>query len=341
MKLMDTKVVITSMATFFTVGAMYGVPVLTVTSPSDGDYVGQSAQIKYQVENATVQIKVKVTITQDGNPANQVVFEDTNVPGLENKVIGTINWNPGKNFPQDVYHLLVEAFEGNSTIPFQVENLSVNLDPFEPKILDLSPVNGSFFGGSLLITAKTDENPADVKEWKILVDNNLIPNGTQSGIDTIAVIWSPPGSEEEGEKTIKISVTDLADNKTERDIKVRFDKSNPVIKIKYPNSATKVKANSLVTVLIDIVDNFFDNTTGDFSVTVDGVSVMLTHLDGTPIKKVPRGSYKAKGGQGDTAEWIGRFKVKDLPKDFKIVVTAVDRAGNAADPQEVILKIGS
>ena len=73
------------------------------------------------------------------------------------------------------------------------------------------------------------------------------------------------------------------------------------------------------------------------TVDVTGIDVIARKLDGTYIGRVARESYRVSTGV--TMRWSGRLRYKkSLPSQFKIVVSAVDRAGNTAVTQEVTVR---
>jgi len=315
----------------------FPLPDLTVTSPQNGDFVGQSASIKYQVSGADSEITVRATITEDANPANEVVLEESKVPPPQGNITGELAWNPGKNYPGGLYHIKVEGFIGKSTggTLFETILLDVTLDPQEPKIIDFSPAEGTFVNGTVNFSFKTDEIAANVKEWKLTVDGNLAK--TASGTSQFDVTYNFNPDVDDGPKTVLVSVKDLADNVTEKQYTITLDTREPGVVIKSPNSNVKVKPDSIVYVLLHITGETTDESTGSSSVDVTGIDVELRDMNDNFIKKVPRLEFTVVA---DVLVWVGRFKVKGLPNKFKVVVNVIDKAGNQADPQEVILEVG-
>jgi hypothetical protein len=85
--------------------------------------------------------------------------------------------------------------------------------------------------------------------------------------------------------------------------------------------------------LVDFVD------ASSSSIDVTGMDVLFQRLDGTYIGRVARISVAASAANAQ--RFTGRILWKDglLPSKFKIVASAVDRAGNVAVPQEVIVQL--
>ncbi|HWP31492.1 MAG TPA: hypothetical protein VNK96_07205 [Fimbriimonadales bacterium] len=312
-------------------------PDLTITSPQNGDFVGQTASIKYQVSGADSEITTKATITEDANPSNEIILEESKVPPPQGNITGELQWNPGKNYPGGLYHIKVEGFIGKSQtgVLFETILLDVTLDPQEPKIIDFSPAEGAFVNGTVNFSFKTDELASNVKEWKLTIDGSLAK--TASGTSDFNVIYNFNPDVDDGPKTVLVSVKDLADNVTEKQYTITLDTADPGVEIKSPNSNIKVKPESIVYVVLHITGEFIDSTTGSSSVDVTGVDVELRDMNNNFIKKVPRLEFTVIG---EVIQWVGRFKVTGLPNKFKVVVTVVDVAGNQADPQEVILEVG-
>jgi hypothetical protein len=67
------------------------------------------------------------------------------------------------------------------------------------------------------------------------------------------------------------------------------------------------------------------------------VDVTLVGMDNRFLARVSRRSIRTDGNR---IVWTGRVQSKfRLPGQFKLVVTAVDKAGNAAVRQEVVLQV--
>jgi hypothetical protein len=148
------------------------------------------------------------------------------------------------------------------------------------------------------------------------------------------VLWDPSNIELDGEQTVKINVKDLARNELTQSITVTLDRAAPVVTIAYPQNNQSIIPGSIVTVLILIQDIS--------STSVDPVSVVaeIQTMAGQLVRRVSRLSYEEVNST--TARWVGRWRavIKGGINEFKLVVKAVDRAGNVATTQTIPLHFG-
>ena len=83
-------------------------------------------------------------------------------------------------------------------------------------------------------------------------------------------------------------------------------------------------------VIVDVLDQFSD------SIHRTGIDVELRRLDDTYLGRVSRRSINQNG---TTTTWIGRIRrARNMPSEFKLVVSVVDKAGNIGVVQEVIIR---
>jgi len=299
---------------------------LSVTSPTEGGFLGFSNQVKFLITNASEETTVRVTAT---GPAGPTVIEKKFTPDSDNKINDSIALNFNESSPSGAYTILVEAFDSSFTATPITRNVTV--DVLKPKILEFNPISSSAVKGpSVPINVKVSE--ANLKEWRIKIDGNDIPNNTGTTLDTngsFQVNWNVTGFLTDGNHTINISVKDKSENETTQSVTVRLDRLPPSISISFPRSDSRIRPNSDFSVLVDITDP------NAGSVDLTGVDVIIRSTTNTYIYRVPRISFQSTG-QG-SFRWSGRVlkKTIKLPSTFKIVVTAVDRAGNIAVSQSI------
>lgn len=302
---------------------------LQVTSPLEGAFLGFNNQVKFLIQNATEETTVRVTAT--GPTGGSTVIEQKFTPNQDNKIDGSITLNFNESSPSGAYTVTVRAFDSSFTAPDVVRNVTV--DVTRPKILEFNPIqNGSVKGPIAAINVKVLE--VNLKEWRVKVDGNDIPNNTGDTLDgnnSFQVNWDVTGFPTDGNHTIEISVKDEADNITTQNVSVRLDRLAPSINIVFPRTDSQIRPNSDFTVLVDVTD-----PNGGL-VDVAGMDVIIRKLDGTFLYRIPRVSF-TQAGSG-TFRWTGRVRRKSvkLPGAFKITVAGIDRAGNPAVSQEVTI----
>ena len=298
---------------------------LTVKSPSDGQFLGLSNNIKFQITGGVKVVLVKATVT---GPTGTIVVSDNFTPDGKGEVNDQLPLNFNENTAEGDYTIKVEAIEPNNT--YMPTTVNVKVDTVKPKFLSFVPSNNSYVKGLVKIRAKLKEtNP---KIWEVKVDSNPIPNNTGSDLD-VTTDWDPTTLIDDGKHTISIQAKDQADNTQNQSISVTLDRSAPVTTISYPRSDTNVQRGTTVSVVVDVRD------ASSGSVDQTGIDVIARKLDGTYICRVARVSVKAAGS--DTIRWTGRIRYVSgqLPSKFKLEATAVDKAGNVATKQVVTVTI--
>lgn len=298
---------------------------ITVTSPSSGDFLGTSNNVKFLITGAVVQVKVTVTATLVSNPAINVTVERSFDPNGDGEVDNSIALNFSPSTPEGAYDLDVVATEPGNTYN-TVPTIPVNVDVKVPKFGNSNPLAGSFVRGIVPIVVDLDE--PNVKEWRVRINGADIPNNSGS-TNLITVNWDANTIVTDGSQTINLSVEDLAKNTSSKDIGVTVDRINPSSTILAPTSGAFVRPGSLLAVVVEVADQFQN------SIHWTGIRVRLTQMNGTEIGLVPRRNINAAGNK---ITWTGRLRVSaTLPDSFKVVIDAVDRAGNVAVTQEVVV----
>jgi hypothetical protein len=323
------KLLLTFAATLIA-SASFALGTLTVTSPLNGDFVGASTTFNFRVQNAVVQVRVSILIAKNGGGPSTTLPTVELTPDAEGNASGTAIWSPGTAFPEGLYDVTVSATEGG--VPYVSVAFQVTLDTTKPEITDFAPAENSFVNGSLqTITATIVET--NVQEWRVKVNDQDIPDNTGTG-NVVSVPWDPSVIEDDGEQTITISVKDEANNEETKTITVTLDRSSPEIIVLYPRPNQLVRPDAILGVSFDVLD------AKDTSVDPVAIVVDVKRLNGTFIKRVGRRSYQSTGDT--TSRWTGMVRVR-LPAGittFKIVITAVDKAGNVATTQEIPLVLG-
>lgn len=319
---------------------------INVTSPAKGTaqaptLVGGSTSINFGLTNmvnvAKINIKVvrltdNVTIL-DQKDALRVTPSTTNKDGS-----GTYNLTFAEGAAEVAYRVEVRAEDLNNATAYNTDqDLFVKPDLTKPKILSFNPVNNAFVKGVVPIRVRISE--ANLQDWRVQVNNQDIPNNAGTTVNAngeFVVNWDTTGIVLDGAKTISIRIRDEAGNEENRNLTVTLDRIAPVATIRAPVNNTTFSAGTTIVITVDIKD------ASSSSVNVTGIDVVARTTGNAFITRAARLSFTAL--DATTNRWTGRIRWQAglLPGTFKIVVTAVDRAGNVSPtPQTVTVKIGS
>ena len=303
--------------------------IITITSPNDGDYLGKTNKVRFTITGASVQVTVTVTATLDSNPAVVVTVEEDFDPDVNGEIEGDIDLNFASSTPQGDWTLNFEAEEPGNTYNV-VPAISVIVDVRDPRFRNSNPLADAFVRGVVNISADLDE--PNIKEWRVRINGSDIPNN--SGTTTVvAVVWDTTDIIDDGSQSITIVVEDLAGNKTTKSIGVTLDRVNPSSTIVSPTAGSIIRPNTRIVVVVDVLDQFTD------SIHRTGIDVELRRLDDPYLGRVSRRSINQNG---TTTTWVGRIRrARNMPNEFKLVVSVVDKAGNIGVVQEVIIRISS
>lgn len=318
---------------------------ITVTSPAKGSAAAPTpikgtTPINFNITGGITQVTVTVRIFRiDNNTLYSALAPVLVTPNTDGKVSGsaTLNFSKAVGDPEIGYRIEIRAFEKSTpTNTYNADqDIFVKPDLTAPKILRFTPVSGSSVKGIVSITVQIQED--NLKEWRVQVDNGDLPNGTGTTVNAqgrFTVQWDTSSIQLDGPKTITVRVKDTADNETTQNINVVIDRIKPTITVRSPQNNAKFSAGSTVNVVLDVRDA--SNT----SVPVTGVDVVVRTTTGTFVLRVPRISYTQV--DGNTMRWTGRIRWVNgqLPKTFRIHVSAIDKANNVATPQVVTATIG-
>lgn len=298
---------------------------LTVTSPNNGDFLGRTNSIRFNIRDSVVQVTVRATVTRDSNPSERIQVERRFTPDGDGRITGDLQLNFNEGTPEGNYTIRVEAIEPNN--PYNTETRNVVVDTKNPRFLEFNPINGSFVRGVVPIRVRLDE--PNLKEWRVQIGSQDIPNNSGSQ-PSFTVPWDTQNVIRDGAQTINIKVDDEANNSVTKAINVTLDRVAPAIQILAP-TVTPINPRTDIPVAININDQF------ESSILQPGVTVQLRTMSGQFIAHVARRGTRVSGS---TLQWTGRIRWQNnLPGQFKMVVTAVDRAGNRAATQEVVVTI--
>lgn len=298
---------------------------ITVTSPSSGDFLGTTNNVNFLITGAVVQVRVTVVCTLDSNPAINVTVEKTFNPNTDGNIDNNVALNFGQSTPEGAYTLTVTVTEPGATYNTPPA-IPVNVDVKVPKFLNSNPLAGAFVRGIVPIVVDLDE--PNVKEWRVKINNGDIPNNSGAS-NLISVNWDSNTIVTDGQQTINLSVEDLAKNTANKNISVTVDRINPSTTILAPTSGSVIRPGSTFSIVVEVLDQFQN------SVHWTGLNVRITDMADQQILLVPR---KTLNTSGNKITWTGRIRFGGgLPSQFKIVVDAIDRAGNVAVTQSVTI----
>lgn len=298
---------------------------LTVTSPTENAFLGANNLLKFNIAGATLEVTIDVDIT---GPGGTTRIERKFTPDGDGKINDQIAVNFSQSSPEGAYTIVVTATEpGNTYTPATIH---VTVDVTAPKFFDFNPIANAFVKGpDVPIVVKVID--ANFKEYRVQVNNQDIPNNTGTTLDpdnTFTVHWIVTGILVDGPQSISINVKDQAGNEKNQSFTVTIDRVAPTMTIQFPRADTKVRPHSTVPVTIDIHDQ------SQTSVDVTGIDVLLKDMNNNLIMRVPRTAFQ----QG---RWTGRIRSDiTLPKKFKVVANAVDKAGNVGVSQTTIVNVG-
>jgi hypothetical protein len=298
-----------------------------VTSPTNGKWLGSTNTLSFNGSGATVQITVQAIIT---SPGGSTTVSTTVNPDVNGNFSGTLPLNFSPSVAQGDYTIAVTATEpGNTYTPV---NLNVKVDTKTPKLLEFSPAQNSFSKGTIPIFFKILEN--NMKEWRITVGGADIPNNTGTTETSLSVSYDSSTLESDGSQNIALSAKDQADNTLSFSIPLTIDRKAPNSVIQFPQAGSPIRPRSDINVIIDVADQFAG------SVDLTGVDVVIQKTDGAFITRASRLSWKDIGN--NTWRWTGRIRYRHgFPSTYKVVVSALDKAGNVAVRQEVTIHPGA
>lgn len=315
--------------------------VLTITEPASGTVsnptlIGNNASIKFNITGGVNRVDLVATLRKVSDNTVVGTFNEQATPDADGKASGQIALALVEGVTEEVpYKVTVTARDINIATTYNTITLYILPDLTKPKILQFNPNQTSFVKGVVPITVRVSE--ANLKDWRVQINNQDIPNNTGTTVNSngeFVVQWITSGLLTDGPKTINIRVRDEADNETSLAVDVTVDRNPPTVAFLVPRSGSTISPGTTISVVMDITD--FNQAALDTS----GVDVVVRKMDGTFIARVSRISYNGTGS--NTKRWVGRIRWRQgqLPSQFKITASVVDRAGNAASPQTVTVRLG-
>lgn len=317
---------VTIVAAFAVAAASALAQTFNVTSPTEGSFIGLSNTVRFGVTGATSEHTIRVTATGPGGV--QFTNDGRFNPDADGKINGTLNLNFNQGVPEGAYQVVVTATQLGVT--YSTVTINTTLDVTKPKFLQFNPFSGSFVRG--IVPIRVDVLEPNFKDYRVQVDSQDIPNNTGTTLvgGAFTVNWDTTGIEFDGAKTVNIRLRDQADNEDTVTFDVTVDRIKPNVSIVQPRSTVKLAPRSNVSIAIDITDANAGST------DITGVDVVARKMDGSFIGRASASSFRQQSGP--TNRWTGRLRYRSgLPKQFKLVVNVVDRAGNVANPQEVVV----
>lgn len=307
---------------------------ITVTKPQDGDYLGRTNTVGFNIDGARREVRVRVQafrVLSGGNEQIAVTVEERFTPNSNNQINGNINLNFAAGTPEGQYRIRVTATESGNTYNTP-DPINVTVDVKDPSFRTLNPLNNSFVRGNangiVRITATLLE--ANVEEWRVKINGGDIP-GNSGSTESVAVNWDTSGITNDGVQTIDIKVDDRAGNSASKGLSVTLDRVKPNSTILTPTNNFQLRAGTNLPVAVEVSDQFAN------SVGLTGVDVVARRLNGSFITRVAR---RSANSSGNGLNWVGRLRWRgSFPNEFKIVVTAIDKAGNRAVVQEVRVRV--
>lgn len=307
---------------------------ITVTSPNNGDFLGRTNTLKFTIKQSVVKAKVTATVTFDADPTQKITVSKDFDPNTNGEITGDLTLNFAETFSEGDYTITVTVQEPNN--PYNTEIRNVKVDVRKPQFRSIQPIQGAFVKGNVPIKVKLGE--PNIKEWRVKINDEDIPNNS-GDTETFTVNWNASSVQKDGQQRISITADDLASNTAAKEIQVTVDRRAPSAAILTPHVGQFFKSTSNVAVSLDFNDQF------QGSVDPASIEVIVATTKGKFIQRVSRRVAIRKDDDATGVhkiQWTGRIKYsKKLPKQFKIIVNGLDRAGNVAVTQEVAVKLGS
>lgn len=312
---------------------------IVVSSPVNNDFLGKTNTVSFNITGAEFQVKVRVVATHIATKQS-VTSEKDFTPTNQNTITDTLPLNFDVSAPQGAWKIDVTPIEkdGNQTYTYQppvVKIDPITVDLKSPTFFTINPLDKNYVrgtGANQIVKINATLNEPNIDKWKVQINGGDILNN-QGDTPTVNVDWSTKGIQQDGTQTISIKVDDKAKNTSSKTVTVTLDRISPNSQIVTPGPSTRIPPNTTIPVLVEIEDQFADSLEGS------GIDVVVKTLANKFIARVSR---RALTNSGNKLSFAGRIRPsKNLPSEFKLVVTAFDKAGNKATIQETRVKIGN
>lgn len=328
-----TRRSLVAIACFFVGVSAGSAGTITVTSPNNGDFLGQENTIRFNITGAIRSVRITARVERIDNNFVLNTYEVRRDPDVDGKISGEIAANFEENTPDTDYRIVVNAFEEGAI--YNEEVRTVKIDARKPEFLSVQPTDESFVrgdaNGRVFIRVRLQES--NMREWRVRVNNRDIPNNS-GDTTTFSVPWDVSGIRRDGRQLISITADDLASNNTTLDVFVTLDRIAPNVIVETPGNNSVVLPRTNIGVGIRVREQF------ERSMAASGLDVVVRTMDGRYIQHVGRRLTRYVTDDTTQLTWAGRIRYTPaLPSRFKIVIAGVDRAGNAADVQEVVVQV--
>lgn len=297
---------------------------LTISQPSNGDFLGRTNSISFNATNAVSKLTLTCVATSSDDPNVKVTVSKDFTPNANMQASGTINLNFTESQLSGPYIL---SFTVNSADSYNsIPDVSVTVDVINPKILNFNPIQDTFVQGQVKFTADLDE--LNIKEWRLTVNGSDIPNNT-GDTSTVSVDWDTDQITKDGNQTLNFTVTDKAGNTASKSIPVTLDRLKPTSSVLSPVSNQSYPAGARLPVVVNVQDQFNN------SLDQRTIDVTITDTQGNFIDRV---AFMDATAQGTGILWTGRIRdTSNYPSTFVIKVAARDKAGNIGLDQTVTI----
>lgn len=319
---------------------------ITVTSPARGSLadptlVGSSTSVAFSLRQmGQSEAKISITIRRQDNSIYSTIADAARVtPSTTNDDgSGTYNLTFLEGTPEQIFKVEVRAtpIQVGATTYNADQDLYVLPDLTRPKILSVNPLNNSFVKRGI-IPIKVRISEANLKDWRVQINNQDIPNNTGTTVDGLGyftVNWDNRGIVLDGAQTATIRIRDNANNEATQSVTLTRDQNAPVVTIMAPANNSVISAGTSIDITVDITE--FSSA----SIAATGVDVVVRTTAGVFIGRVARRSMTAVSATA--VRWTGRIRwgSMPLPSTFKIEASAIDKAGNGPSKQTVTVRIG-
>lgn len=313
---------------------------ITVSSPITNDFLGRQNKVSFNITGAKFQVKVRV-VAENISTGQKFASEKNFTPTAQNTITDTVDLNFDASAPQGRYRVTVTPIEtdgGGTNFTYSPSVVTINpvtVDVKSPTFFNVNPLDRNYVkgtGANQIVKITASLNEPNIDKWKVQINAGDIPNNEGSTKD-VEVDWSTKGVTFDGTQTIVIKVDDKAKNSGSKTVQVILDRISPSSAIVTPGPNTYLPPNTAIPVLVEVRDQFND------SMDITGLDVVAKTLDNKFITRVSR---RSTNNSGNTLSFSGRIRWSNkLPTQFKLVVTAIDRAGNRAAIQETRVRIGN
>ncbi|MBL8065815.1 MAG: hypothetical protein JNM34_08140 [Chthonomonadaceae bacterium] len=311
---------------------------INVSSPVKNDFLGKTNPVNFAIEHARFQVTVKVKASRVGS-TDVVTSEKKFTPDTNDRINDNVPLNFSDGTPQGTWKIEVEPVEFDNNGVRQTYTPSkfvinpVVVDVKNPTFYTINPLDSNYVRGTgpnQIVKINANLNEPNIDLWKVQINSGDIPNNSGS-TSIIDVDWSTKGIQKDGQQTITFDVKDKAKNPATKTVNVTLDRIAPRTTVLTPTASTNLPPGANINVVVRIDDQFPD------AVDETGIDIVAKTLANKFIARVSR---RGISNSGNSLTYAGNLRWRNsLPRQFKLAVSAVDRAGNRAVVQEVVVTI--